>query len=153
MLIGTSKFFKENKIARTRWASAICSLWKNLQELITPNCREVMFLPVSNVQERGCHRKSRQTKFWKRERAICNFSLAFMRMHSFSANQKRVFFSCLLLCIVGASHLFCYGNPMYNLCTFFFIIASKADQCRSWKLNQGIALLSLWSIFLYLLCA
>ena len=34
MLISTSKFFKGNKIAHAGRASAIYSLWKNLQELI-----------------------------------------------------------------------------------------------------------------------
>ena len=37
-------------------------------------------------------RKSRQTKFWKRARPICNLHSCYMRMHSFSANQKRVIF-------------------------------------------------------------
>ena len=45
-------FFKDNKIARARRASAICSL-KNLQVLITPNCRGNYVITCYNV-----HRKN-----------------------------------------------------------------------------------------------
>ena len=41
MLISTSRVnsFKDNKIARARWANAICSLWKTYKRLFTPNCK------------------------------------------------------------------------------------------------------------------
>ena len=35
-------------------------------------------------------RDLRQTKFWKHARAVCNFHLYYIRMRSFSVNQKRV---------------------------------------------------------------
>ena len=41
MLISTSRVnsFKDNKIARARWANAICSLWKTYKRLFAPNCK------------------------------------------------------------------------------------------------------------------
>ena len=45
-------FFKDQKIARARRASAICSL-KNLQVLITPNCKGNHVIICYNVRERN----------------------------------------------------------------------------------------------------
>ena len=45
-------FFKDNKITRARRASAICSL-KNLQVLITPNCRGNHVITCYNVHEKN----------------------------------------------------------------------------------------------------
>ena len=42
-------------------------------------------------------------KFCKRARAICNLHSYYTRMHSFSANQKRVIGSCTLLALVNLS--------------------------------------------------
>ena len=39
----TRKYFKVNKIARARWAGAICSLY--LHQI----AREIMFFPISNI--------------------------------------------------------------------------------------------------------
>ena len=45
-------FFKDNKITLARKASAICSL-KNLQVLITPNCRGNHVITCYNVHEKN----------------------------------------------------------------------------------------------------
>ena len=104
--ISTGKFFKDNKIARARKASAIRSLWKVYRGLLHQIAREIILLLVNNVYEKKNHKKSRQTILWQRALAICNshscYKLVgtrvmdlyscYLRMHSFSANQKRVVF-------------------------------------------------------------
>ena len=52
MYVSTSIFFKDNKIARARRASAICSL-KNLQVLITPKCRRNHVITCYNAHEKN----------------------------------------------------------------------------------------------------
>ena len=106
--ISTGKFFmiKDNKIARARRASAIRSLWKVYRGLLHQIAREIILLLVNNVYEKKNHKKSRQTILWQRALAICNshschklvgtrvmdLYSCYLRMHSFSANQKRVIF-------------------------------------------------------------
>ena len=65
-LISTSKFFKDHRIPRARRASAICSLWNIYKCLLHHIPRENTLLLVKKVHEKKHHRKSRQTKFWKR---------------------------------------------------------------------------------------
>ena len=62
----TRKYFKVNKIARARWAGAICSLY--LHQI----AREIMFFPISNIPLRKHHSGSRLTEFCKLARANCN---------------------------------------------------------------------------------
>ena len=95
--ISTGKFFKDNKIARARRASAIRSLWKVYRGLLHQIAREIILLLVNNVYEKKNHKKSRQTILWQRALAICNshscYKLVgtrvmdlysrYLRMHSF----------------------------------------------------------------------
>ena len=125
--ISTGKFFKDNKIARARRASAIRSLWKVYRGLLHQIAREIILLLVNNVYEKKNHKKSRQTILWQRALAICNshscYKLVgtrvmdlyscYLRMHSFSANQKRVVFFMYIIkeqisisCIVILSWLY-----------------------------------------------
>ena len=125
--ISTGKFFKDNKIARARKASAIRSLWKVYRGLLHQIAREIILLLVNNVYEKKNHKKSRQTILWQRALAICNshscYKLVgtrvmdlyscYLRMHSFSANQKRVVFFMYIIkeqisisCIVILSWLY-----------------------------------------------
>ena len=125
--ISTGKFFKDNKIARVRRASAIRSLWKVYRGLLHQIAREIILLLVNNVYEKKNHKKSRQTILWQRALAICNshscYKLVgtrvmdlyscYLRMHSFSANQKRVVFFMYIIkeqisisCIVILSWLY-----------------------------------------------
>ena len=125
--ISTGKFFKDNKIARARRASAIRSLWKVYRGLLHQIAREIILLLVNNVYEKKNHKKSRQTILWQRALAICNshscYKLfgtrvmdlysCYLRMHSFSANQKRVVFFMYIIkeqisisCIVILSWLY-----------------------------------------------
>ena len=62
----TRKYFKVNKIARARWAAAICSLY--LHKIV----REIMFFHISNIPFKKHHSGSRLTEFWKLARANCN---------------------------------------------------------------------------------
>ena len=125
--ISTGKFFKDNKIARARRASAIRSLWKVYRGLLHQIAREIILLLVNNVYEKKNHKKSRQTILWQRALAICNshscYKLVgtrvmdlyscYLRMYSFSANQKRVVFFMYIIkeqisisCIVILSWLY-----------------------------------------------
>ena len=125
--ISKGKFFKDNKIARARRASAIRSLWKVYRGLLHQIAREIILLLVNNVYEKKNHKKSRQTILWQRALAICNshscYKLVgtrvmdlyscYLRMHSFSANQKRVVFFMYIIkeqisisCIVILSWLY-----------------------------------------------
>ena len=47
-----SKFFKDNKTAQARRASAICSLWKIYKFVLHQLARELMLLLVNNVREK-----------------------------------------------------------------------------------------------------
>ena len=82
-------FFKDNKIARARRESAIGSL-KNLQVLITPNCRGNHVITCYNVHRKNIAEGQDRRNF-KSVREL------FVLMYSFSANQKHVIFSCTLL--------------------------------------------------------
>ena len=125
--ISTGKFFKDNKIARARKASAIRSLWKVYRGLLHQIAREIILLLVNNVYEKKNHKKSRQTILWQRALAICNSHSCYKlvgtrvmdlyscypRMHSFLANQKRVVFFMYIIkeqisisCIVILSWLY-----------------------------------------------
>ena len=127
--ISTGKFFmiKDNKIARVRRASAIRSLWKVYKGLLHQIAREIILLLVNNVYEKKNHKKSRQRILWQRALAICNSHSCYKlvgtrvmdlyscyhRMHSFSANQKRVVFFMYIIkeqisisCIVILSWLY-----------------------------------------------
>ena len=85
MLISTSKFFKDNKIARKR-ARTLCSLYSG---------------------------------------SSYNFDSSYIRMHSFSANQKREIFSCILL------------NPKFSLIVRFFLGILSGGQCNVLCFNGG----------------
>ena len=92
MVISTSNFFKNDKIARAHRVSAICSLWK----------WEIMLLLVNNLHGKTYHRKSRKTQFWQDAHAICYLYLCYnstitFKVHSFSGNQTHIIFSCILL--------------------------------------------------------
>ena len=101
-------FFKDKKIARARRASAICSL-KNLQVLITPNCKGNHVITCYNVREktlqkvktdeilRACANYFYFALVLQLSTCVMNLHSCYMRMHSFSANQKRVIFSRTLL--------------------------------------------------------
>ena len=102
-------FFKDNKIARARRASAICSL-KNLQVLITPNCRRNHVITCYNVhynvhykcllhQIAGGIMLLLVAMYIVLQLCTCVITLrsCYIRMYSFSANQKHVIFLCTLL--------------------------------------------------------
>ena len=101
-------FFKDNKIARARRASAICSL-KNLQVLITPNFRGIMLLLVTMYIEKtsqkvktdeilkACAKYLYFTLVLQLCTCVMTLQSCYMRMYSFSASQKHVIFSCTLL--------------------------------------------------------
>ena len=88
-------FFKDNKIARARRASAICSL-KNLQVLITPNFRGIMLLLVTMYIEKTSQ-KVKTDEILQLCTCVMTLQSCYMRMYSFSASQKHVIFSCTLL--------------------------------------------------------
>ena len=102
VLISTSKFFKDNRIAWAHRASAICNLWKickcllHQKEKVMKKKNYVITLLVMYLKKH-C-RKSRQTKFESVRAPFVTCTCAttlhscYMRMRSFSANQKRVFF-------------------------------------------------------------
>ena len=77
-------------------------LWKIYKCLLHQIAREIMLLPVNNVLEKTLQ-KVRTEKIWKHVHTIWNlnlfynFSLMLQRMHSFSASQKHIIFSCTLL--------------------------------------------------------
>ena len=110
MLISKSKFLKDNKIARARRVIVICSLWKIYWWLLHQSPGKIMLILINNVHEKTLQ-KVKANEFWKRAHAICyNFALvlqlctsvtalhsSYIRMHSFSANQKLVIFSYRLL--------------------------------------------------------
>ena len=134
MLISTSKFFKDNKIARARRASAICSLWKIYKCLLHQIALELNHVITCIIfMKKKHHRKLRQTKFWKRARTLCslysgsscNFDSSYIRLHSFSANQKREIFSCTLL------------NPKLSLIVRFFLGILSGGQCNVLCFNGG----------------
>lgn len=56
--MGAGKFFKDNKIARARRASAIRSLWKVYRGLLHQIAREIILLLVNNVYKK----KSQEVK-------------------------------------------------------------------------------------------
>lgn len=79
-------FFKDNKIAQ--------AVYKSLQHQIG---REIMLLLVKNVHEKIHHKESEQKKFRKGAHPSCDLVVCYVRMLSFSANQKLVIFACTLL--------------------------------------------------------
>ena len=152
MSISTGKFFKDNKIARARRASAIRSLWKVYRGLLHQIAREIILLLVNNVYEKKNHKKSRQTILWQRALAICNshscYKLVgtrvvdlyscYLRMHSFSANQKRVVFFMYIIkeqisisCIVILSWLYLLPFQAISISggqhTFYLYIIELAE--------------------------
>ena len=68
--MSTSKFFKDNK-----------NYYNKFQE------KSCYYLIIMYMEKHV--RYLRQTKFWKHARAVCNFHLYYIRMRSFSFNQKR----------------------------------------------------------------
>ena len=94
---------KDKKIARARRASAICSLKKS-QVLISTNCRGNHVITCYNVHEKTLQK----VKTDEILRVCANYSYFglvlqlcacvmtlhsfYMRMHSFSANQRRIIF-------------------------------------------------------------
>ena len=71
--------------------SAICSLWKLYKCLLRQIAREFMLFLVNNLMKNNL-RKSRPTKFLKRARTLCTLHSCYIRMYSFSANQRREIF-------------------------------------------------------------
>ena len=71
MEISTSKFFKDNKIARDRWSGAICSL-KNLKVLIYTKLyvQEIMLLLIYHLNEKSI--TIVKTEFLQHVYTICN---------------------------------------------------------------------------------
>ena len=61
--ISTGKFFKDNKIARARRASAIRSLWKVYRGLLHQIAREIILLLVNNVYEKKITRSQDRRYF------------------------------------------------------------------------------------------
>ena len=119
-------FFKDKKIARARRASAIFSL-KNLQVLITTNCWGNHVITCYNVHENNIAAGEDRRNF-ESVRAvfvICPrvttldlryLHSCYMRMHSFSANQKRIIFLCTLLI-----KLFIYNTYPDSIRVKFFL--------------------------------
>ena len=82
----TNKFFIDNKIAQ--------AVYKSLLHQIG---REIMLLLVNNVHEKIYHKESKQKEFRKGVHPSCDLVVCYVRMLSFSANQKLVIFACTLL--------------------------------------------------------
>ena len=111
VLISTSKFFKGNKIAHAERASAIYSLWKNLQELIYAKLHKNSCCYLSII-----YTKFMMEKNWQHAVTICNFQLCYnfalllqlctlvttlhqyyIKMLSFLASQTHEIFSCMVI--------------------------------------------------------
>ena len=86
MLTRIRKFFKDNKIAQ--------AVYKSLLHQIA---REIMLLLVNNVHGKIHHKESKQKEFRKGVHPSCDLVVCYIRMLSFSANQKLVIFACSLL--------------------------------------------------------
>ena len=83
-----SKFSKDNKIARARRESAICSLWKIYKNLVTPNCK----------------RNHHLTCYYKISREMCapwlvrKSSLYFHKARAFGLTSALLRYSARSLC-------------------------------------------------------
>ena len=99
-LVSSSKFFKDNEIARTRWASANFSLWNIYKCLFTPNYTRNHFVTYQRFTWKKRRRESRQMKFWWRTRAICNIcnlhSCYIKNVLDFSHSVACTFFICIV---------------------------------------------------------
>ena len=73
VLISTSNFFTDIKIAQTRRASAIYSLWKICKCLLHQIAREIMLLLVDNLNETTSSKSVTEEILKACARAICNF--------------------------------------------------------------------------------
>ena len=89
-------FFKDNKITRARGASAICSL-KNLQVLVTPNCRGNHVIICYNVHEKNIAEGQDRRNF-KSVRELFVFCACVTTMHlrydfAFALHENSLVFS------------------------------------------------------------
>ena len=97
-LVSMSKFFKDNEIARTRWASANFSLWNIYKCLFTPNYTRNHFVTYQRFTWKKRRRESRQIKFWWRTRAICNLHSCYKKnVLDFSHSVACTFFYIYIL--------------------------------------------------------
>ena len=138
MLIGTSKFFKENKIARTRWASAICSLWKIYKSLL-PQIAEksCSYLLVMYTKEDVTESQDR--------RSFESVSAPFVIFHSrlwectrSSQSEARIFFMYIIIYDRGQSFVFAMATPCIIYVLFYSLLLQKLISVEAENLIKAL---------------
>ena len=103
-LVSMSKFFKDNEIARTRWASANFSLWNIYKCLFAPNYTRNHFVTYQRFIWKKRRRESRN--FDGAPALFVTYTRVTKKMYSISAIQSRVpfFLYILLTMLLLVSH-------------------------------------------------
>ena len=149
---------------RCKWAQVNLSKTTKLREPLG-QVQFVVFEKFTSayytkLQEKSCEcllilymkkyrRESRQTKFWKRARAICNCTRVttlhscYMGMPTFSANQRRVI---TYLCINA-----CGKNRATAISTViaFIYVVTKLEVKNSKRINAKLSAVVDWRISLF----
>ena len=122
VLISTSKFFKGNKIAHAERASAIYSLWKNLQELIYAKLHKNSCCYLSII-----YTKFMMEKNWQHAVTICNFSCV-TTLHSCYNFAPILHKNALVFSQSDAWNFFMYDNKRIKTFMMMDVFARNLQQ-------------------------